>query len=348
MNELFKSKWSTITAKAEKTVDIDIEGIIGFDWWDDEETITNSKEAMKAELKAISSIKATQINVNINSPGGDVNHGFSIHDLLASHPAKVTTKVNGLTASAATVIAQAGDVREMSDNALYLVHNSMGSVFGNKNDLKSMINLLDKVDDRMENLYSKRSGKDPETFKTLMAADGGHGEWITAEEAKEYGLIDNVFQPTAIAANIDFNAKQRGYPDYKYKLTNLKNSKMENENTQVEEKVDSFLDKVLAKISPKKVEKVEPTEEEIQAIADAANAQVEAAKAEKDAELKALQAQMEAKEKELEEMKAKNAKYEAKGTTIEAPTEKIENKKTEEPQGSSMSMWAIKKIKNNL
>jgi len=351
MKQLFKSDWSIITAKSDKVVDIDIEGIIGFDWWDDDKDIIKSKEAMKAELKVISSIKATHINVNINSPGGDVAHGFSIHDLLASHEAHITTKVNGLTASAATVIAQAGDVREMSDNALYLVHNASTWAFGNKNSLLSTVGSLEKVDDRMSNLYAKRSGKTKESFEALMDSDNGLGEWISAEEAKDAGLIDEVFEPMAIAAvAVEINHKKYGYPDYKNKFQNLNIPKMANENSETTDaKVESVLDKFKALLNIKKVEakKEEPktaiTDEEIQAFADTTNAQIEAVTIAKDKEIADL---TESKDKEIAALKAKLAKREVTATNIESKDDSINSKS--EPEFSSLAGRQLSKIQRKL
>lgn len=346
MSLLFKSDWSKITAKGDKTVEIDIEGIIGFDWWDDDEDIIKSKEAMKSELKVISEIKATHINVNINSPGGDVAHGFSMHDLLASHEAEVTTKINGLTASAATIIAQSGDIRQMSDNALYLVHNSMAMTFGNKNDFKSIIKGLEKVDDRMSNLYAKRSGETKESFQDLMDSNNGQGEWINAKEAEEAGLIDEVFEPMAIAA-IEINHKKYGYPEYKNKFANLKKPIMENKETveTTEKEVKSLLDRFKALLTPKAevVEvKEEVSDEDIQAIADLTKKEVDAVSTEKDVEIQALK---EANEKESKELKAKIAKLEATGNAGAAGDENFGDGK-EVPECSTLGAWQLGKFQN--
>ena len=83
---LSQSEWMTIISKANKVVEIDIEGIIGGSFWEEEnEDSVNTKEKMRAELKAISAAKADTIIVNINSFGGSVTHGISIHDMLAQH-----------------------------------------------------------------------------------------------------------------------------------------------------------------------------------------------------------------------------------------------------------------------
>ena len=187
---------------AGKTVEIDIEGYIGYEYWDDEQTIIHTKEQMKAELKKLGELNDVDtIIVNINSYGGDINHGISIHDLLASNKAKVITKINGMTASAATIIAMAGDERHISDNALFLVHNASTWAWGNKNVIKVSLDDLEKVDGRMVNIYAKVTGSSDEEMQAVMNRNNGNGEWITADEAKELGFITDIFEPKKAAAS---------------------------------------------------------------------------------------------------------------------------------------------------
>ena len=173
---------------------IDIDGEIGFDWWamTMEEAQRNTSDSISKVLKDIS---ASKITVNISSPGGDVPDGLVIHDLLREHAATVTTHVRGMTASIATVIAQAGDYRRISKNALYLVHQSWSIAMCNVNDMMDMAGTLATIDGKIAQLYADRSGKDVETFKELMAKSNGDGIWITAEQALEYGLVDEIVEP---------------------------------------------------------------------------------------------------------------------------------------------------------
>jgi len=186
--------------KADKTIEIDVEGYIGWDPWDSPENQANTKEKMKAELKKLAQLDAETIVVNINSYGGDVNHGISIHDLLAEHKAHIITKVNGMTASAATIIAIAGDERKMSDNALFLVHNASTIGWGDKNDLKTAQEDLKKIDDRIANIYAKATGKDKQEMLDLMNEEKGRGKWLTANEALQKGFITEIYEPLQAAA----------------------------------------------------------------------------------------------------------------------------------------------------
>lgn len=188
------------------TATIDIDGEIGSASWDGDEYTWNTPEAIKKKLREIQNIRAEKIIVNINSLGGYVNDGLAIHDVLAMHPAKIETRVIGMTASAATIIAQAGDVRKMSENALYLIHRAWGLVIGNVKTVREFIDELDKIDGRMAAIYAKRSGKTERKMLSIMDENDGGGRWIDADEAKSLGLIDQAFEPMKVAASFNRNA----------------------------------------------------------------------------------------------------------------------------------------------
>lgn len=186
--------------EGEQTVaELTIDGIIGEDFFNPEDD-QNTKQKMREQLREVDAIQADKIVVNISSLGGDVDHGLAIHDLLAANSARVETNVIGMTASAATIIAQAGDERFMSDNALYLVHRAWTMGMGNANDFQALADDLITLDDRISNIYAKRSDKDQQDFLDLMNESNGDGIWISAEEAKEFGLIDSITEPMKVAA----------------------------------------------------------------------------------------------------------------------------------------------------
>lgn len=244
-----KNNWLTITADAKSnTTTIDIEGTIGGDWWSDipaEQQAT--KENIKNAFKEIAAVKGDKLIININSLGGDVNHGLSIHDLLAQNAAHKTVRINGMTASAATVIAMAGDVVEMSDNALFLVHRASTIVWGNAEEMASMIEDLKKIDNLLAKIYSKRTGKTVEDVLAQMDKNVT-GEWMTADEAKEFGFVDKVFEPTKMAATVDkIMFAKAGLPEIPTdKLTKTKIEMSETAKTPEKEAslFDSFLNRI--------------------------------------------------------------------------------------------------------
>lgn len=188
-----------------QTCYIDIEGTIGVEekhQFERGEKRVATFEAFRREVERIAGVAATNVVVNIRSTGGDVNDALLIYDTLKSLDARITTRCYGYTASAATIIAQAADEgqREISDNAMYLIHRSTCSTDGNASSLESKAELLRKTDEQLARLYAERSGRDAEFFAELMAENGGEGRWLTATEAVEAGLADTIIDNQSVAS----------------------------------------------------------------------------------------------------------------------------------------------------
>lgn len=174
---------------------IDIEGVIGTpETWqfetEDERVATYEK--FRQTLGSIREIETENVQVNIRSRGGSVEDALLIYEALTSLSAHVETVCHGYVASAATVIAQAGDVRRVSSGTLYLVHRATMTVDGNSADIMQASALLNKTDERIAQLYASRSGKVVEEFRELMSRDAGRGEWLSPEEVVAAGLADEV------------------------------------------------------------------------------------------------------------------------------------------------------------
>lgn len=181
-----------------QTCYIDIEGTIGIPeerQFGGDKSRVATYEKFRREVARISEVAATAVIVNIRSTGGDVNDALLIYEALRSLGARITTRCYGYTASAATVIAQAADegCREISSNALYLIHNSECAVEGNAETLASRAELLHKTDVRLAQLYAQRSSRGEEFYAALMAENNGGGRWLSAEEAVSAGLADRIF-----------------------------------------------------------------------------------------------------------------------------------------------------------
>lgn len=240
------SGWLRIENKKENIVVIDIEGVIGGSFWDeDEEQKNNTKAKMSAELKAIAALKPTKIIVNINSLGGDVGHGISIHDLLVQNTAEIETRVVGLSASIATVIAQAGNKRSMSANALYLVHMPMFGILGmfNEIELENMRSDLNTVSTTMKAIYTKR-GVEPSVLEDLMTVDNGNGKWLSADDTLEMGLVDEVYEPMKMAAMVlDKNIQNAMHlPDLPTIQKTLPFNKLQEQAEEEKKNNNQFLD----------------------------------------------------------------------------------------------------------
>lgn len=133
-------------------------------------------------------ISAPRIRVEINSPGGDVWSGIAIYNALRNHPAHVTTRVDGIAASIASVIAQAGDTRVMMSGSQMMIHNAWGLTVGDHTDHTEMAAVLSVQDEVIAGIYASRSGGDVDHFKALMEAE----TWMTAQDAVTAGLADTV------------------------------------------------------------------------------------------------------------------------------------------------------------
>lgn len=196
-----------------QTCFIDIEGTIGVER---EDSVGSSGvatyEAFRREVERITQVAAQHVVVNIRSTGGDVNDALLIYEALRSLDAHVTTRCYGYTASAATIIAQAADegCREISSNAMYLIHRSLCSIEGNALSLEARIELLKKTDERLAQLYAQHSGGDAAEYAALMAENNGEGRWLTAEETIEMGLADTIIDTIAQGVQLPDTVSEEG------------------------------------------------------------------------------------------------------------------------------------------
>ncbi len=137
------------------------------------------------ELKALD---VTRIDVRINSPGGDVWDGLAIYNSLRDHPATVTTYVDGLAASAASIIVQAGDRRVAAKASEVMIHEAWGLVVGNAADMRDAAQRLDQASGMIAGVYADRAGGTVDGWREAMRAES----WYTGTEAADAGLVDEV------------------------------------------------------------------------------------------------------------------------------------------------------------
>ncbi|MFB4312925.1 head maturation protease, ClpP-related [Actinomadura sp. 21ATH] len=139
----------------------------------------------------LSALDTPQINVRINSPGGEIFDGIAIHNALRSHQAKVNVRVEGIAASIASVIAMAGDEVEMAPHSQMMIHDGMGVAIGNAQEMREMADLLDRQSDNIAAVYAEKAGGRKDSWRKKMRAE----TWYTAQEAVEAGLADKVATP---------------------------------------------------------------------------------------------------------------------------------------------------------
>lgn len=136
-------------------------------------------------------ITAPEIEVQINSLGGNVFDGIAIYNALRTHDARVTTRVDGIAASIASVVVQAGDRRTMLSGSQLMIHRAWGVSIGDADDHREMGGILDQQDGVIASIYASRSGRPAAELEDLM----GDETWMDAEEAVEAGLADEVVDP---------------------------------------------------------------------------------------------------------------------------------------------------------
>ena len=139
----------------------------------------------------------SQINVYINSYGGEVAEGLAIYNALKRHSAKVVTYCDGFAASIASVIFMAGDERIMNDSSLLMVHNAWSWGVGNAEQLRKQAEDLDKITQASVIAYKAHSSLSEEEIKNLMDNE----TWILPEEALEYGFATSIEKTEKKAAS---------------------------------------------------------------------------------------------------------------------------------------------------
>ena len=174
-----KKFWNWVKNEDGRTLYFD--GYIAQDSWFDDD-ITPRK--FKDELNSGDG----DIAVWLNSPGGDVFAASQIYTMLKEYKGKVTVKIDGLAASAASVIAMAGDEIVMSPVAMMMIHNPATVIFGEAADLQSGIKMLSEVKESIINAYEQRTGLPRGKISNMMDAE----TWFSAQKAVELGFADKI------------------------------------------------------------------------------------------------------------------------------------------------------------
>lgn len=252
MESIYQNKsWyaiPTIEAKHGKSTDIHIYDEIGV-----------HGVTAKSFLEDLKGLKGKDITVHINSTGGDVFQGQAIYTALKNYTGKVTVKIEGLAASMATVIALAADKIEMTANSLFMIHSPMSNVFGNKSQMRKQINALEKVESTMLNVYSKKTNLSEEKIALMLDTE----TWLSADEALEFGFVDEVIGKVSVVAKYDMSGFVNKTPEQILKT--FGNEKIKTENKMDEQTMTNWFTEIKNLIVGKAEEtasieeKVEPT-----------------------------------------------------------------------------------------
>ncbi|WP_449432345.1 head maturation protease, ClpP-related [Pseudomonas putida] len=182
-------KWNpAIQAAVENTSDtITVYGVIGEDWYGEGVTLKRIDAALRA-------IGERDVTVYINSPGGDMFEGIAIYHRLREHSHKVTTKVLGMAASAASIVFLAGSTREVASSAFLMIHNCWTWLAGNRNYIRDIADDMEEFDAAMADLYAETSGQSSEDMAELMDDE----TYIRGKRAVELGLATGLLSSTEV------------------------------------------------------------------------------------------------------------------------------------------------------
>ena len=175
-----------------------LNGVIAAEGWFDDDV---TPKMFKDELESGSG----DIEVWLDSPGGDVMAATQIYNMLKSYKGKVTVKIDSLAASAASVIAMAGDVVLMSPLSLLFIHNPLTVAAGNADDMQKAIDMLDEVKESIINAYELKSGLSRAKISHMMDCE----TWLSAKKAVELGFADSImFSDTDTDDSYEFSQRE--------------------------------------------------------------------------------------------------------------------------------------------
>jgi len=185
------------------------DGVISEDtWWDDAIT----PEIFRKELHAGSG----SVTVWINSPGGDCVAASRIYTMLIDYKGDVTVKIDGIAASAASVIAMAGDKVLMSPTAMMMIHNPSAIAWGDKREMENIIKILDEFKESIMNAYEIKTGQSRAFISHLMDEE----TWFSAHKAVELKFADGIIEDEKRRSAV----KKSGAENFSYSRLSVANS----------------------------------------------------------------------------------------------------------------------------
>jgi ATP-dependent Clp protease protease subunit len=197
------ARWNSALSAKKEDEDADEEKVIniydpiGFDPW------TGGGFHVKKAAGILRNIGNGDIIVNINSPGGDLFEGIAIYNLFREHPGNVTVRVIGLAASAASLVAMAGDRIEVARAGFMMIHNVWVAAVGNRNDLRAAADQLETFDDALSDVYAIRTGREKKEIAKLMDRE----TWFSGSQAIDGGFADSML-PADVVEERDEDREQ--------------------------------------------------------------------------------------------------------------------------------------------
>ena len=242
-----KKFWNWVKNEETNETELIFNGPISQDtWYGDEIT----PAIFRDELAKISG----NLTVWLNSPGGDVFAASQIYTMLRNHKGKVTVKIDGIAASAASVVAMAGDETLISPTGMLMCHNPATIAMGNRADMEKAIELLDEVKESIINAYEEKSGLSRAKIAHMMDEE----TWLNAKKTLNLGFVDGI-----LFAKNESQKKPESEPEEEPEQDTPEENKPEEEEEPKEKKLtamsyssaktmDSLMQKLSALYEPQK------------------------------------------------------------------------------------------------
>jgi ATP-dependent Clp endopeptidase proteolytic subunit ClpP len=228
-----QKEWYKIKNNASETSDVYLFNDIG--------TFGITAQSFIDEIKEYDN---KELNIHINSLGGEVFEGMAIYSIIQRRKAKTTVYIEGIAASIASVIALAADEVIMSENSLLMIHNAWGGTQGDARDMRKQADVLDKITNEIAEVYVKKTNIPYDKVIEMMNEE----TWLTAKEAVALGFVNSISEPIKVAAKYDvsrFKNITNKKVDTILSLTEKKKIKMTEElKTWFNSKVDEIIAKV--------------------------------------------------------------------------------------------------------
>ena len=173
--------WNWVKNEDTNTTELIFNGPISEDTWFGDEI---TPAMFRNELSKVSG----DLTVWINSPGGDVFAASQIYTMLRNHKGNVTVKIDGIAASAASVVVMAGDETLIAPTGMLMIHNPATIAVGNKTDMEQAIMLLDEVKESIINAYEEKCHQSRAKIAHMMDEE----TWLNAKKALSLGLVDGI------------------------------------------------------------------------------------------------------------------------------------------------------------
>ena len=216
-----------------KKAELLIYGDIGESWWGESVTAIDV-------VRQLAELDVDEITVRINSYGGAVSDGLAIYNVLKNHKATIKVCIDGVAVSIASLIAMAGDMVNISENALFMMHAPWGGAVGNSKEMRDYADVLDTYALAMASSYVRKSGQDHQTIMDMLTDGADH--WYTASEAVDSGFADLIVEEEmAAAAGFD---KSKFAPSANKHKSKQPDMKIVNVSAQVRSMAEDYLNEI--------------------------------------------------------------------------------------------------------